>query len=57
LGRFSFERLVPSKGLTAGQISFALRELGFGVKIYSANAYKNDFLKLLRSCKKISRLE
>ena len=49
MGRFSFERLVPSKGLTAGQISFVLRELGFGVKIYSANTYKNDFLKLLRT--------
>jgi len=45
LGRFSFERLIPSKGLTAGQISYALKELGFGVKIYSENAYKQDFLK------------
>lgn len=48
LGKFSFERLVPSKGLTAGQISFALREYGFGVKIYSRNAYKDDFDRLLK---------
>lgn len=48
LGKFSFERLVPSKGLTAGQISYALRELGFGVKIYSKSAYKDDFERLLK---------
>jgi len=48
LGRFSFERLVPSKGLSAGQISYALREFGFGVKIYSKTAYGDDFEKLLR---------
>jgi len=48
LSKFSFERLVPSKGLTAGQISYALREFGFGVKIYSKSAYKDDFLRLLR---------
>lgn len=44
----SFERLLPSKGLTAQQISFALREFGFGVKIYSREAYGQEFLKLLK---------
>lgn len=44
----SFERLLPSKGLTAQQISFALREFGFGVKIYSREAYGEDFIKLLK---------
>ncbi len=48
LGKFSFERLIPSKGLTAGQISYALKEFGFGVKIYSKIAYNNDFERLLR---------
>lgn len=48
LGKFSFERLVPSKGLTAGQISYALREFGFGVKIYSKNHYKEEFERLLK---------
>jgi hypothetical protein len=49
LGRFAFERLIPSKGLTAAQISYALREIGFGVKIYSSNSYKSDFFSLLRT--------
>ncbi len=44
----SFERIWPSKGLTAQQISYALRELGFGVKVYSNAAYGKDFLQLLR---------
>lgn len=44
----SFERLLPSKGLTAQQISYALKELGFGVKIYSKIAYEDDFLELLK---------
>jgi hypothetical protein len=34
LSRFSSERLTPSTGLTGEQISFALKELGFGVVIY-----------------------
>lgn len=49
LSRFSFERLVPSKGLTAGQISYALREYGFGVKIYSRSAYPDTFYRLMRT--------
>jgi hypothetical protein len=44
----SVERLLPSAGLTAKQISFALKELGFGVKIYSKSAYKDDFLDILK---------
>ena len=48
LGKFSFERLIPSKGLTAGQISYALKDFGFGVKIYSAHAYGTEFMKILK---------
>jgi len=44
----SFERILPSQGLTAHQISYALKELGFGVKIYSKNAYGAEFLSLLK---------
>jgi hypothetical protein len=44
----SFERLLPSKGLTPQQISFAFREFGFGVKIYSKEAYGDQFIKLLK---------
>lgn len=49
LNKFSFERLIPSKGLTAQQISFALKEFDFGVKIYSKNAYPDDFEKILKT--------
>lgn len=49
LGKFAFERLIPSKGLTAAQISYALRELGYGVKIYSKTAYSSNFFQLLRT--------
>jgi len=37
LSASSIERQVPSTGLTALQISFALKELGFGVKLYVAS--------------------
>ena len=49
LSQHSFERLLPSKGLRADQISYALRELGFGVKLYHKETYgKSMFLTLLR---------
>ncbi len=49
LNKLSFERLIPSKGLTAQQISYALKEFDFGVKIYSERAYPNDFKKILKT--------
>lgn len=48
LSRHSYERLLPSKGLGADQISYALRELGFGVKMYNSSVYGDQFLILLR---------
>jgi len=48
LGKYSTERLVPSNGLTAGQIAYALKEFGFGVKIYSKKSYQNEFEKIIR---------
>lgn len=48
LGKFSTERLVPSAGLTGGQIAYALKEVGFGVKIYSKKSYGNEFEKIIR---------
>jgi hypothetical protein len=48
LGKFSTERLMPSNGLTAGQIAYALKEFGFGVKIYSRRAYGLEFEKIVR---------
>ena len=35
LGNYSKKRLLPSNGLTVDQISFALKEFGFGTYIYS----------------------
>ncbi|WP_147678857.1 hypothetical protein [Algibacter pacificus] len=48
LGKYSTERLIPSNGLTAGQIAYALKEFGFGVKIYSRKSYGNEFEKIIR---------
>jgi len=48
LKEISTERQVPSKGLSMQQISFALRQFGFGTKIYSENSYQGEFRKLLR---------
>ncbi|HEY4149712.1 MAG TPA: hypothetical protein VGM41_12320, partial [Chitinophagaceae bacterium] len=49
LNKVSSERQVPSKGLNIQQMSFALREFGFGTKIYSRAEYGNDFEGLI-SC-------
>lgn len=48
LSHFSFERQIPSKGLQAAQISYALKKIGFGVKMYSRNAFKGEFDRNLR---------
>lgn len=46
---FSYERMLPAKGLTYNQISVALREFGFGPKIYLKSNYsdKNKFFELI----------
>ena len=49
LNSISFERQVPSKGLTVHQISFALKEFGFGTRLYSREDYGVEFEGLL-SC-------
>jgi hypothetical protein len=49
LNQVSSERQIPSRGLNIQQISFALREFGFGTRIYSRGEYNNDFEKLLSS--------
>ncbi|GHV67942.1 hypothetical protein FACS1894199_14380 [Bacteroidia bacterium] len=45
----SFERQIPSKGLNIYQMSFALKEFGFGTRIYSRAEYDSEFDSLL-SC-------
>ena len=49
LNKVSYERQIPSKGLNIQQISFALKEFGFGTRIYSKIQFGKDFTKLL-SC-------
>lgn len=44
LSKYSFERQVPSHGLSAEQISFALKEFGFGVRLYDRSAYQTSYL-------------
>jgi len=44
------ERVVPSHGLSMSQISFALKQFGFGPRIYSREAFQNkerDFRRIL----------
>jgi hypothetical protein len=48
LNKITSERQVPSKGLDIQQMSFALKEFGFGTRIYSEE-YEKDFNKML-SC-------
>lgn len=49
---FSFERQLPSKGLTYNQISVALRNYGFGPKIYQSGTTpdKIDRFRMLLAC-------
>lgn len=49
LNKVSSERQIPSKGLNIAQMSFALKEFGFGTRIYSRVEYINEFDSLL-SC-------
>lgn len=48
LSSYSFQRLTPTNGLTASQISYLLKEFGFGVKMYSKDAHEYDFIRLLK---------
>lgn len=49
LSQMSFERQIPSKGLNIQQMSFALKEFGFGSRIYGESQFGTDF-NLLLSC-------
>lgn len=44
-----YERQIPTRGLTIYQISFVLKELGFGCRIYSASEYNQNFFRILSS--------
>ncbi|MFL0102038.1 hypothetical protein [Tenacibaculum maritimum] len=43
LKSLSFQRQLPSNGLTINQISYALKEFGFGTRIYAREYYASDF--------------
>jgi hypothetical protein len=43
----SYERQLPSTGLTQIDISFVLKELGFGTKVYSKDTVSEDLFKRL----------
>lgn len=49
LNKVTFERQIPSKGLAAHQISYALKEFGFGTRLYSKAQY-DDVFEALLSC-------
>jgi hypothetical protein len=49
LNNISYERQVPSRGLAVHQISYALKEFGFGTKMYGKTEYGDEFERLL-SC-------
>lgn len=49
LKELTVERQIPSQGLAAHQISFALKKVGFGVKVYNKNAYGLEFDKILKT--------
>jgi hypothetical protein len=49
INRYSVERLIPSKGLSATLISYALKEFGFAVKIYARKSYGTNFDPLLKT--------
>jgi hypothetical protein len=42
LANYSYERQLPSRGLTAEQISFALKEFDFGTRLYSQKSDNED---------------
>jgi len=45
LNKYSKQRLLPSNGLTVDQISFVLKEYGFGTSIYSRDDAYNEELE------------
>ncbi|MDO7138917.1 hypothetical protein [Algibacter lectus] len=47
--RFSYQRQLPSNGLTMDQISFALREFGFGTSVYSEQPYGDEIFDIIDS--------
>ncbi len=49
INKMSFKRTFPSDGLTAEQVTYTIRELGFGAIIYSKRKYKDEFLGIVNT--------
>lgn len=49
LERFSYQRQLPSDGLTMDQISFALKDFGFGTRAYSFAPYDAEIYEIVDS--------
>lgn len=47
LSKSSKQRLLPSNGLTVDQMSFALKEFGFGTNIYTRDAYGDELESII----------
>lgn len=47
LNRNADQRLLPSNGLTLEQISYALKEFGFGAYVYSKEAYNSELANII----------
>lgn len=47
--RIAIQRQLPSNGLTMDQISFALKQFGFGTRIYSKEQYKEELFDIIDS--------
>lgn len=45
--RLAVQRQLPSNGLTMEQISFALKQFGFGTRIYSKEQYKEELFDII----------
>ncbi|RZJ92125.1 MAG: hypothetical protein EOO20_02850 [Chryseobacterium sp.] len=45
--RIAVQRLLPSNGLTMDQISFALKQFGFGTRIYSREHFGDEFFEII----------
>jgi hypothetical protein len=49
INKMSYKRIFPSDGLTAEQVTYTVRELGFGSMIYSRRKYNSEFLGIVNT--------
>lgn len=49
LKNITFQRQLPSNGLTMNEISYALKECGFGTRVYSTESYSEEIYDIIDS--------